>query len=54
MWLAGWFLRLVTGVINERMTSDLAERELAKEQAAAAAVAQPARVAAAPAAPRRR
>lgn len=43
MWLSGWFLRLVTGVINDRMTTDLAERQLAKEQAAVAAVPQPAR-----------
>lgn len=52
MWLAGYFLRIVTGVINERMTSELVERQLAQEQAAAAALAaaQPARVAAAAAA----
>lgn len=55
MWLAGWFLRIVTGVINERMTSELAERQLAKEQAAAGAAPQPVRAAPAPAvAPRRR
>ena len=49
MWLAGYFLRMVTGVINERMTSDLVERQLAKEQAVAAtsAAVQPARAAAA-------
>jgi hypothetical protein len=49
MWLAGYFLRVVSGVINERMTSELAERQLAKEQAALAATAavQPARAAAA-------
>ncbi len=51
MWLSGWFLRMVVGVMNERMISDLAERQLAKEQAAA--LPQPAR-AAAPAAPKRR
>lgn len=55
MWLAGWFLRIVAGVINDRMTTELAERQLAKEQAAAA-VPQPVRAAAAApaAAPRRR
>jgi hypothetical protein len=52
MWLAGWFLRLVTGVINERMTSELAERQLAKEQAAVV-VPQPVR-ASAPVVARRR
>lgn len=53
MWLSGWFLRMVTGVINERMTSELAERQVAKEQATLAA-AQPARPAQAPVAARRR
>ena len=52
MLLAGWFLRLVTGVISERMTSELAERQLAKEQALAAP--QPVRAAQAPTAPKRR
>lgn len=49
MWLAGYFLRVVSGVINERMTTELAERQMAKEQAATAAAAavQPARAAAA-------
>ena len=49
MWLAGYFLRVVSGVINERMTTELVERQLAKEQAATAAAAavQPARAAAA-------
>lgn len=56
MWLAGYFLRVVSGVINERMTSELAERQLAQEQAAAAATTavQPARAAAAMAAAKRR
>ena len=60
MWLAGYFLRMVTGVINERMTSELAERQLAKEQAAATAATvanaavQPTRAAAASAAAKRR
>lgn len=60
MWLAGYFLRMVTGVINDRMTSELAERQLAQEQAAAAAAAaanaaaQTARAAAAPTALKRR
>ncbi len=52
MWLSGWLLRQVTGVINERMTSELVERQLAKEQAAAAP--QPVRAATAPAAAKRR
>jgi hypothetical protein len=49
MWLAGYFLRVVTGVINERMTTELAERQMAKELAATATAAavQPARAAAA-------
>jgi len=52
MWLSGWFLRKVAGVINERMTSELAERQMAAEQAAAAPVPVPAR--ATSSAPRRR
>ncbi|HEX3132789.1 MAG TPA: hypothetical protein VHX44_04310 [Planctomycetota bacterium] len=48
MWLSGWFLRQVTSVINERMTSEMAERQLAAEQAAAAPVPVPARATAAP------
>lgn len=54
MWLSGWFLRQISGVISERMTTDLAERQLAKEQAAAVAQPVPVRAAPAPTAPRRR
>lgn len=55
MFIAGKLLRVVTGVINDRMTTDMAERQLAAEQAAAAAAAAPVPVrAGAPAAPRRR
>jgi hypothetical protein len=56
MILAGKLLRVVVNVINERLATELAERQLAAEQAAAAAVAAvPAPVrAGAPAAPRRR
>jgi hypothetical protein len=34
MWLSGKLLRVVAGVINERMVADMADRELANEQAA--------------------
>ena len=55
MFITGKLLRVVTGVINDRMTTDMAERQLAAEQAAAAAAAAPVPVrAGAPAAPRRR
>ena len=56
MILAGKLLRVVVNVINERLATELAERQLAAEQAAAAAAAAvPAPVrAGAPAAPRRR
>lgn len=45
MWISGKLLRVVVGVINERLSSELVERQLAQEQAAAAAVI-PARFAA--------
>jgi hypothetical protein len=38
MWLSGRLLRTVAVVINERMTSDIAERQAAAEQAARAAL----------------
>jgi hypothetical protein len=44
MWLSGRLLHVVAGVINERMASELAERQLAQEQAAVAAVPATARV----------
>jgi hypothetical protein len=37
MIIAGWLLRQVALVIQERMAADIAERQLAAEQAAAAA-----------------
>ncbi len=52
MWISGKLLRVVAGVINERLSSELAERQLAQEQAVAAAVI-PARFAA-PTPPTRR
>ena len=52
MWISGKLLRVVAGVINERLSSELAERQLAQEQAVAAAVI-PARFAA-PTPPARR
>jgi hypothetical protein len=39
MTIAGWLLRQVALVIQERMAADIAERQLAAEQAAAAAAA---------------
>ncbi len=39
MWISGKLLRVVVGVINERLSSELAERQMVQEQAAAAAVA---------------
>ncbi len=36
-WLAGKLLHLVTGVVEERMATDLADREMAAVQAAEAA-----------------
>ena len=45
MIVAGWLLRQVAGVIEERAAADIAERQLAAEQAAAKA--QPAAVVAA-------
>jgi hypothetical protein len=39
MWLVGKLMRAVVGVINERMTADLAERQAAADKAAAAAEA---------------
>ncbi len=58
MMIAGKLLRIVSGVINDRLATELAERQMAAEQAAQAATAAaaapvPAR-AGAPAAPRRR
>jgi hypothetical protein len=41
MWLSGRLLRVVAGVINERMASDIAERQAAAEQAARAALPPP-------------
>jgi hypothetical protein len=38
MWLSGRLLRTLAGVINERMTSEIAERQAAAEQAARAAL----------------
>jgi hypothetical protein len=39
MWFSGKLLRVVVGVINERMATDVAERQVASEQVAAAAKA---------------
>ncbi len=39
MWISGKLLQVVVGVINDQMTSELADRQLAQEQAAAAALA---------------
>ena len=39
MWISGKLLQVVAGVINDQMTSELADRQLAQEQAAAAALA---------------
>jgi uncharacterized membrane protein len=39
MWISGKLLKVVAGVINDQMTSELADRQLAQEQAAAAALA---------------
>jgi len=39
MWFSGKLLRVVAGVINERVAADVAERQAANEQAAALAVA---------------
>ena len=41
MILAGWLLRQVAGVVNERVAADIAERQLAAEQAAAKAAESP-------------
>jgi hypothetical protein len=41
MWLSGRLLHVVAGVINERMTSDVAERQAAAEQAERAALPPP-------------
>ena len=38
MWISGKLLKVVAGVINDQMTSELADRQLAQEQAAAAAL----------------
>jgi uncharacterized membrane protein len=38
MWISGKLLQVVVGVINDQMTSELADRQLAQEQAAAAAL----------------
>jgi uncharacterized membrane protein len=38
MWVSGKLLQVVVGVINDQMTSELADRQLAQEQAAAAAL----------------
>lgn len=38
MWISGKLLQVVAGVINDQMTSELADRQLAQEQAAAAAL----------------
>jgi hypothetical protein len=58
MFISGKLLRIVSGVINDRLATELAERQMAAEKAAAAAAAAaavPAPVrAGAPAAPRRR
>ncbi len=53
MWVSGWLLRVVVKVMNERITADMAERQLAEEKKAAAesaqrAPARPARPAATP------
>ena len=39
MWISGKLLQVVVGVINDQMTSELADRQLAQEQASAAALA---------------
>ena len=39
MWISGKLLQVVAGVINDQMTSELVDRQLAQEQAAAAALA---------------
>ena len=41
MIIAGWLLRQVAGVINERVAADIAERQLAAEQAATKASESP-------------
>jgi hypothetical protein len=37
MWMSGWLLRTVVGVINDRMVSDLADRQTQAENALRAA-----------------
>lgn len=41
MMVSGWLLRSVVGVINERMVSDMADRQAQAETAARAAIARP-------------
>jgi hypothetical protein len=40
-WLTGKLLHIALGVISERLGADLAERQVAAEQAAKAAIPQP-------------
>ena len=55
MWVSGWLLRIVVKVMNERITIDMAERQLAEEKKAAAESApRPAAKPARPATPERR
>jgi len=41
MWLSGKLLHIALGVISERMTADLVERQMVAEQAAAKATPPP-------------
>jgi hypothetical protein len=41
MWIAGWLVRQVVAVLEERMAADMAERQLVAEKAVAAQQANP-------------
>jgi hypothetical protein len=51
MWVAGWGLRQIARVMQDRISADLAERQLAAEQAAQQAAEQAARAKAKPTPP---